>query len=252
MSNHQPSLSPFPTYQVIGHRGAGKLAPENTLASFKLAKALGLNWVELDTQVCGSGEWVVIHDDTLDRSSNGTGLVQKTSLKSLKTLDAGSWFNPRFCQESIPLLSEALDLFADLNLQPNIEIKGHFSETQPYLGHFLKILEAHWPPRLATPLISSYSLEILTILQQAKPTLPLGYLMEEITKETLEIMAEYQFFSLHCNYNGFKGLAPSKLQTLPFPLLLYTVDEPKLAEKYFQQGVCAIFSDFPNLFVNPV
>lgn len=250
MSHLKTPLLPPPAYNIIGHRGAGKLAPENTLISFKLAKTLGLNWVEFDAQVCGSGEWVVIHDNTLDRTSNGTGLVQETDLNFLKTLDAGSWFDPSFCQENIPLLSETLALLAELNMQPNIEIKGPLQQIQAYLAGFLEILKTHWPHYLPPPLISSYHSEILVALQQTNPELLLGYLVEEINSDTLTIMSEYQFTSLHCHYCAFNGndLPLVNLCQLPFSVLLYTVDEPRLAKGYFQQGISAIFSDFPNLW----
>src|SRR5579871_4841546 len=87
--------------QVIAHRGASKLAPENTAASFKSARDLGAKWVEFDVQCCGSQDWVVIHDETVDRTSNGHGKVAELPYSQLKTLDAGSWFHPKFSEERI-------------------------------------------------------------------------------------------------------------------------------------------------------
>lgn len=100
----------------IGHRGAMGYAPENTLKSFKKALELQVDAIELDVYVCKSGELVVIHDDKVDRTTNGTGYVVEKTLNELRKLDAGDG-------EKIPLLTEVLDL-VDKNVRINIELKG--------------------------------------------------------------------------------------------------------------------------------
>src|SRR5438552_7543288 len=87
---------------IIAHRGASALAPENTLAAFHKAKEIGAKWVEFDCMLASCGEVVVIHDETLDRTTNGLGRVIDYPYSYLKTLNAGSWFNPIFADEKIP------------------------------------------------------------------------------------------------------------------------------------------------------
>jgi glycerophosphoryl diester phosphodiesterase len=120
-------LKPDPFYTerplVIAHRGACDVAPENTLAAFRAALEADADGIELDVTRCASGEIVVIHDDTVDRTTNGSGRVDGFPLFALRELDAGSRFAPRFAGERIPLLEEVLDLIGT-QMRINIEIKG--------------------------------------------------------------------------------------------------------------------------------
>ncbi|HRN78616.1 MAG TPA: glycerophosphodiester phosphodiesterase family protein [Candidatus Dependentiae bacterium] len=104
------------TLLVIGHRGAAGYQPENTLASFEYAIQLGVDMIELDVHVCASGEVVVIHDQEVDRTTNGTGLVQDMTLYALQQLNAGN-------DEHIPTLQEVLDM-VNRRVKVNIELKG--------------------------------------------------------------------------------------------------------------------------------
>lgn len=97
---------------IIGHRGAPSEAPENTLSSFELAIRQGADLVELDLHLSADEQLVVIHDDTVDRTTDGTGAVGDLSFAELRVLDAGSWMHPKFCGERIPTLAEALELSA--------------------------------------------------------------------------------------------------------------------------------------------
>jgi glycerophosphoryl diester phosphodiesterase len=96
--------------EVIAHRGASAAAPENTMAAFRLAKDVGADWFELDCMLCKSGEVVVMHDSTVDRTTNGSGNVADLTLTDLRKLDAGSWKDAKFVEERIPTLAEALEL----------------------------------------------------------------------------------------------------------------------------------------------
>ncbi len=103
-----PRPQPRPGFVVIAHRGNSSEAPENTLAAINEAFALGADMVEVDVHLSRDGVPVVIHDETVDRTTNGTGLVSGMTLAELKALDAGSWVSPRYAGERIPTLGEAL------------------------------------------------------------------------------------------------------------------------------------------------
>jgi len=107
----------------VGHRGASALAPENTLPAFQLAMESGADEVELDVVRCATGEPVVIHNETVDKTTDGTGTLRHKSLAELKELDAGSWFDERFRGTRIPTLDEVFELVGR-RLTVNIEIKG--------------------------------------------------------------------------------------------------------------------------------
>jgi len=126
---------------IIGHRGAPREAPENTLSSFELAIRQGADLIELDLHMSADKQLVVIHDDTVDRTTDGTGPIGDLSLKELRALDAGSWLHPKFCGERIPTLSEALDLSAG-RVGLMVELK-HGSERCPAIeGSLVRAIEA--------------------------------------------------------------------------------------------------------------
>lgn len=109
---------------VAAHRGASRSAPENTLVAFEKALALGAKGIELDVQMTADGEIVVFHDWTLERTTNGTGLLRNHTLSALRSLDAGSWFSPEFAQAKVPLFEEVLSLLngraiINVELKPN-------------------------------------------------------------------------------------------------------------------------------------
>jgi glycerophosphoryl diester phosphodiesterase len=107
----------------FGHRGANTAAPENTLAAFGKARESGADGIELDVMLCADGEPVVIHDFTVDRTTNGHGRVEALSLAQLKALDAGAWFGSEFAGERIPTLREVIEWAAD-DMLLNIELKN--------------------------------------------------------------------------------------------------------------------------------
>ncbi|MBY0275531.1 glycerophosphodiester phosphodiesterase [Candidatus Binatia bacterium] len=106
----------------IGHRGAAAECPENTLASFARALALGVDMIECDLQLTGDGQVVIFHDWTLERTTNGSGIVRELSLDAIRHLDAGSWRDRRFAGERVPTLDETLDLVLP-SAQLNLELK---------------------------------------------------------------------------------------------------------------------------------
>lgn len=118
-SRNMPEKKPF----IIGHRGASSLAPENTLASFQKAYALGAEMVELDVHRTKDGHLVIMHDDTVDRTTNGHGAIKDLTLKELKDMDAGSWFSSEFNGEKVPTFGEVLE-WAKGKVKIDIEIKN--------------------------------------------------------------------------------------------------------------------------------
>ena len=108
---------------LIAHRGGAAEAPENTLGAFRRALDLGIRWFELDVQMTKDGALVVIHDETVDRTTNGTGPVSSFTFEEIRKLDAGSRFSPDFAGEKIPTLREVLDRCAEQGAVVFIELK---------------------------------------------------------------------------------------------------------------------------------
>src|SRR5579859_7074609 len=108
---------------ITAHRGASAYAPENTLAAFRLAHDLGADGVELDVHLTADDQLVVLHDDTLDRTTSGSGLVREHAYAEIAALSAGAWFSEAFADERIPLLSQVLDWAHDAHMGLSIELK---------------------------------------------------------------------------------------------------------------------------------
>lgn len=272
---HFDILTPRLQGQVIAHRGAPKVSPENTLSGFKMAANMKAQWVEFDTQCCGTDEWVILHDQTLERTTNGRGFVSDTPYEKLKHLDAGSWFDPKFKGEPILLLSELLEALQGLGLSPNIEIKfssSHQGPIYPYgspsrpsiaeqemekkkkeqsLIRFAEIVNKHWSSHLTPPLVSSFDAETLALLKKIAPDLARGLIVDDINDSNvdslLEEMKRLECFSLHCDYENLQNKTLEYILSQNTRLLLYTINDPEIGKRYLDQGVTAIFSDYPNL-----
>lgn len=145
--------------QVVAHRGGKRWAPENTLSAFRKSVELGADGIELDIHKCKSGELVVIHDDTLERTTNGAGLVKDKTWSELKELDAGSWYGSQFKGERLPLMSEVLKL-VDGKLTINIEIKNCPMNYKGIADDLLNLLKTYpYPDKI---MISSFDHKVLS------------------------------------------------------------------------------------------
>ncbi len=158
---------------VIAHRGGRKWAPENTLAAFGKSVEAHVDGVELDIHRCKTGELIVIHDETVNRTTNGSGYVKDKTLAELKALDAGSWYAPEFKNERLPLLSEVLDL-VDGKAIVNVEIKNATVQ-YPGIDDALVELLSHYkyPDKI---IVISFDHTILQSLHKKAPQYKIGFL----------------------------------------------------------------------------
>lgn len=128
---------------VVAHRGASHAAPENTLAAFRQAAAEGAHYIEFDVACTADGELVVLHDDTVDRTTDGRGPVRELTLKQLRELDAGRWKGERFAGERVPTLDETLALAAELGLGVYIEWKPMLAAVPHAVSDTLQCVQRH-------------------------------------------------------------------------------------------------------------
>jgi glycerophosphoryl diester phosphodiesterase len=231
---------------VIGHRGAMMWAPENTLASFRKAAALGAPWVEFDVRLSKDGRCVVLHDDTLERTTSGSGRADLLTLGELRDLDAGRWFGAAFSGERIPSLEETVELLAELSLGANVEIKpapGAERATGKAVGEALARI---WPHRLPPPLLSSFKEEALAAAREAAPALARGLLVKEIPIDWAWRMAALGCVTLHCDHRRLAARRAAEIAAAGVPLLCYTVNDPVRAVELWRWGVVSVFSDCPD------
>jgi glycerophosphoryl diester phosphodiesterase len=244
---------PYPQHGIISHRGLSSEAPENTQASFIAAAQAGLSWVEFDVQRCASGEWVVFHDETLERTSNGRGPLKNQTFAQLKALDIGAWFDPHFGGERILSLAETLSLTARLGLHINVEVKFFKSDASldmiPMATQIGSIIQQYWVPQTKLPpMISSFHLNFLKAFRQLYPHWPIAYLIENFDDRCLDTVQALGFSALGTRKESLLAYIEHSQLDTQIPLLVFTVNDALSAKRLFSAGVSAIFSDKAKLF----
>ncbi len=232
----------WPLPRVFAHRCGGALAPENTLAGLRIAARLGLRAVEFDVMLSADGSPWLIHDETLERTSNGAGRVCETGDGDLRVLDAGIRRHPAFAGERLPTLAAAARLCQQLGLRANVEIKpaaGFETLTGDVVAREIRQLWAG----VELPLVSSFSESALVAARAAAPELPLGCLYECPPADWPARVEALGALALHCAVSSVDDDLLRVARAAAIPLLCYTVNDPLTATALFQRGVAAVFSD---------
>jgi glycerophosphoryl diester phosphodiesterase len=239
-------MAPCDLPRIIGHRGAAAHAPENTLAGFRQAHTLGVGWVEFDVRLTGDGRCIVLHDDTIDRTTDGTGAAADMTLEMLAAWDAGSWFGPGFAGETIPTFEETIDLLGELGLGANIEIKPHPGAEAETAEAVCRILQTSWPASLPVPLVSSFAYRALETAHRTAPELARGLLLGRVGQDWRSLAEGVGASTIHCDHTGLTENRAREIRAADYPLLAYTVNQAGRARELFGWGVSAIFSDAPD------
>lgn len=237
-----PTLSPP---RIIGHRGARATAPENTLAGLRQAHAEGATWVEFDVKLTADSQPILIHDETLDRTSDGRGAVRERTLAQIRELDAGAWFGPQFRGERFPTLAEALDLLASLGMGFNLEVKpcpGREAETAAIA---VAEVRKRWPADRPVPVISSFATRSLEAALAAAPELPRGYLVEELPANWLAEVRRLDCRTVHPGVKRLTRQQTAAVKAAGYPLLVWTVNDPARARELLDWGVECLITDRP-------
>lgn len=238
----------WPLPRVLAHRCGGALAPENTLAGLKLAAAHGCRGVEFDVMLSAAGTPLLIHDETLSRTTSGHGRVAETADTVLFGLDAGSWFDRRFAAERLPTLDQALRRCAELGLAVNLEIKpaaGHEVATGIEVGRRLREDWARFPEALV---LSSFSEAALQAAAAQCPTRPRGLLVDRVPPDWLERCAALGAVALHPSCHHLDAATASAVRAAGLHLAVYTEDDPERAARLFEWGVDTVITDHPERF----
>jgi glycerophosphoryl diester phosphodiesterase len=235
---------------VIGHRGAAASAPENTLAGLLQAKALGCRWVEFDVRLTADGQPVLLHDNRLQRTTNGRGKAGAVSLAEIRRHDAGGWFASSFAGERVPTLAEAVMLLAELGLGANVELKatrGREAETGMIVAGLLARL---WPSELPAPLISSFRREALAAAGARAPRIARGILFRAIPRNWRAVAERFGCAAICADHQYLRPALASEVRVAGYPLLAYTVNDPGRASTLFDWGVTSVISDTPRRLLN--
>lgn len=233
------------TPPIIAHRGASHVAPENTLAAFRMAHVCGARWVEFDVMQTACGELIVFHDETLERTTFATGCVADFSYEYLSTLDAGSWFDPIFRDEKIPRLLDVLNLLSHYKMAANIEIKPAQGNDVDIAKKTYEVVTA-WQTEYVIPVFySSFSLLVLETIRQLSKDAPLALLLDELREGWSEDYARLQ-----CDYLSVRQecITSTIMRSLSSQkkVLTWTVNQSLRAKQLLEWGVHAVFTDIPE------
>ncbi len=232
---------------VIGHRGACAYAPENTMSSFTKAVQLGIRWIEFDVMLAACGTPIVIHDETLDRTTNAVGKVGDYPYAFLRTLDAGSWFSPAFSGERIPAFEQVIEFVRDTGICANVEIKPLPGQDEATVLAALKVVARYFSEINPYILFSSFSVPALQYLRKYSPGCAIGLLMHEWLSDWQVIADELNCVSINVNQEILTAANIPVLKVDGRQVLSYTVNDARRAEQLFSSGVDAVFSDNPDL-----
>jgi glycerophosphoryl diester phosphodiesterase len=249
----QTTLQAIAYPRIIAHRCGGALAPENTLAGMRIAARMGCQGVEFDVALTADGVPILMHDDTLERTTNGTGFVARKTMAEITRLDAGGKYHHAFAVEPAPTFQAALQTCGELGLWANVEIKPT-PGTEAETGHAIATLVAalvashgaNNPP--GTLLLSSFSVLALQQALHVAPAIPRALLTETIPADWRDQLTACGASALHTAAAGITTEHIAQLCQRSIPLACYTVNDRATASRLFAAGVHAIFTDRMDLW----
>jgi glycerophosphoryl diester phosphodiesterase len=239
---------PYPRW--IAHRGAGQLAPENTLAAFRLGASHGYRMFECDVKLSADGVPFLLHDATLDRTSNGQGLAAELTWDELSRLDAGSWHSPAYADEPLASLEAVAHFCLDNALGLNIEIKptpGSESLTGTVVANAAARLWAN-APQGTLPLLSSFQPDALEAARAAQTHLPRALLLNALQSGWLETALKLGCVAVVCKHTQWDAVSVQQAHSAGLKVLSYTVNDASAALRLWALGTDGIITDRVDLF----
>lgn len=232
---------PYP--RIIAHRGGGVMAPENTLVAIRVAASMGFGGVEFDVKLAACGTPVLIHDDTVDRTTDHSGAVVTFDAQELKHMDAGSWFANEFATEGVPSFEAAAALCRHLGLWANVEIKPD-ADNEAETGSVVAQSTARFfGDASPAPLLSSFSEAALRAAMEAAPQLPRALLVETVPPNWQQKLETLKCVALHCDHEALNQDLIAELHNAGYGVLGYTVNETGRAITLFETQIDAIVTD---------
>jgi glycerophosphoryl diester phosphodiesterase len=232
---------PYPA--LCAHRGAGKLAPENTLAALRLGHSHGYRMAEIDVKLSADGVAFLLHDDTLDRTTNAQGRADALTWRDLSQLDAGSWHSPTYAGEPLPTLAAVARFCLAQGVALNIEIKptpGRERETGAAVALDAALL---WAAASVPPLLSSFSDVALHAARDAAPALPRAYLFDRLDPDTVSRAAELGCVALDAKHTLLDADLVQRARKADLRVLAWTVNERARVDALHALGIATVITD---------
>lgn len=231
---------PYP--RLVAHRCGGTLAPENTLAGFDACVKYGYRMVEFDAKLSADNQLFLLHDDTVERTTDGHGEAALLAWSELSRLDAGAWKGAQFAGTRLPTLAQAAERCARDGIAANIEIKPCPGRDE-ITGQLVAAGALELWRTQQTPLLSSFSFDALAAARDAAPSLPRGMLFEDLPADWLRIVRELDCVSVHADHAQFTEALVAGIRAEGLRVLAYTVNDPARASLLAQWGVDMICTD---------
>ncbi len=239
--------------RIIGHRGACAYAPENTLESILTAAEMGVEWVELDVKLTKDEIPIIFHDDTLERTTNGSGAVAETLYEDIRHLEAGSWFGESFSGIKIPTLEEALEVLVDHNLGLNLEIKPCPGREKVTAEAALDILSRVWDDHDRL-LVSSFQHVSLEAAMDVATDWHRGLLLDcdNLPPSWKDLCDYLQCSTVNIGLTCTTRELVEDIIDYDKNVLVYTVNDPQDARRLQAWGVDTVFTDAPDLIQDAI
>ena len=232
--------------KVYAHRGYSGKYPENTMLAFKKAAETGCDGIELDVQLTSDGQVVIIHDEKIDRTTDGTGNVKDYTLEELKKFNAAASWNGKFGFEPIPTLEEYFQWVKDTELVTNIEIKSGVYYYEELEEKTLALVRKYGLEKKI--IFSSFLHSSITLLRKLAPEIPCGALVEY---ENLGNPGYYcEKFDFQYYHPGMKALTEEMVQSCKehnIPLNVWTINDMGALEQLYEWGCEGVISNFPGV-----
>jgi glycerophosphoryl diester phosphodiesterase len=230
---------------LIAHRGASGHAPENTLAAFRKAVSLGVGFIETDLQLTRDARFVAIHDDTVDRTTNGHGAVHDLTLEAIRKLDAGSWFGSEYAGERIPTLEEILEFSKKNDVVFYLELKpgGSWGGEHALIGALRESAE------IARTVVISFDGAILEAVRKIEPTLMTGLLYDGQLANPLDKAVEIGARQLAVRGDLVTPAMLTQARSRDLQVVCWTVNHGAHLRLLMDAGVDGIMSDYPDRLV---
>lgn len=230
--------------KIHAHRGASGYTPENTMAAFRKAIELGANAIELDVHMTKDRKLVVIHDEKVDRTTNGSGMVAFMTLEQIKKLDAGSWFSSKYKGLQIPTLREVMDLVKNTPLFLNIEIKIGYRFYPNIEEKIIDLIEEY--DMIDRVIISSFDHYSLVRVKEINPHIKTGLLYVASLFEPWEYARFVKVDALHPNYITVTKDFLQNAAINGFPINAYTVNDEKAMRELAYGKIAGIITNYPD------
>lgn len=233
----------WPYHRFVAHRGAGVSAPENTLAAFQHGFDMGYRMFECDAKVSADGVVYLLHDATLDRTTNAQGMAHHYIWDEISQLDAGSWHSEWFAGSGIPSLEQVAQFCIERNCLLNIEIKpspGFDAQTGSFVAQKAR---EYWKGQTVLPLLTSFKRDALQSALTTAPEFPRGLLMHELSTDWHDALQTLQCKAIACHYPIYTQLMVQECHHLGVRCMAYTVNDADRAIELLKMGVDTIITD---------